>query len=258
MESRSLHFAAIAQNIPGHVGPEFLAANSLALRSRRTLDRRAFVRRHATIRVEPRPDVSPVGVAAGDSECGLSTKDLGRPVQCGLFGCQVRDHSDSLRVVDPYSQSCVDHPRAAHLSLRMPRDQITRSAIGKRLATARALAKLSQSETARLLTADGYKYVKGSIGAWEHGRNIPDALVICKLAEIFSTTVDALLVDKALSAEAIRFAKQFDGLDDEHQRAFRGMWEGYFKATESPDKPRGTRIDDSQPARRAARKKVAR
>lgn len=81
------------------------------------------------------------------------------------------------------------------------------------------------------LTARGYPLTKQGLGHWESGRNVPDAMWLRRLAKLYGTTLDALVWDDALTIEAIRFAAQYDALNDQQQRAFRAMWLAYFTET---------------------------
>lgn len=108
-----------------------------------------------------------------------------------------------------------------------------RKGLGARLAAARNLASLTMEQAAQRLTKKGYPISKQGIGHWESGRNVPDAIWLRRLAKLYGTTLDALVWDDALSMESIRFAAQFDGLDEKQQRAFRAMWLGYFEQSVS-------------------------
>lgn len=110
-----------------------------------------------------------------------------------------------------------------------------RKALGERLATARKQAHLTLEKVAKALTDYGYPYGKAAVGAWEVGRNAPDALVMRRLAKLYKTTIDALMWDDSLSNEAIQFAAQFDNLSDAKQKAFRLMWLGYFEGATSDE-----------------------
>jgi len=111
----------------------------------------------------------------------------------------------------------------------MARDEDDKKALGERLASARTLAGMTQPEVAKALSDLGYAFGKGAISAWEKGRNVPDSLVLRRLAKLYKTTADALLWDTALSMEAVRFGAQFDGLTTKQQRSFRAMWLAYFE-----------------------------
>lgn len=142
-------------------------------------------------------------------------------------------------------------------------------ALGERLRSARRIAGETLESVARKLTESGIPVGKAAVGHWETGHAVPDALQIRRLAKIYGTTVDALLWDDSLTIEAVRFAAQFDALNDAQQRAFRGMWMGYFEAA-APDtdvakalananeKIRGHVVDEtSSAAKKAPAKRVA-
>lgn len=161
----------------------------------------------------------------------------------------------SLRSVDYFCQRYVDPGFSPGLRWRMSHEPDQKEALGSRLAAARKLAGLTLDGVAEKLTAAGYKTGKAAVGAWEKGRNVPDSLVLRKLAKIYGTTTDALLWDDAISIEAIRFAAQFDALTDRQQRAFRAMWLAYFEQAKTDeevdeawrDKPAGSPPRPSPP-----------
>lgn len=113
----------------------------------------------------------------------------------------------------------------------MATDDERRREFGARLRSARTLAGYTLDGVAEALTDHGYKYGKAAISAWEVGRTVPDAMVLAVLGRLFGTTADALLWGGALSMEAVRFGSQFDSLDADQRRAFRGMWNGYVDST---------------------------
>jgi transcriptional regulator with XRE-family HTH domain len=93
--------------------------------------------------------------------------------------------------------------------------------LGKRLAEARDLAGLTQPTVAVLLTNAGIPTQgKGTVSAWEKGRNVPDALVLKHLSRLYDASADALLGLPAASAEAERLAILFDSMDDEAKVGF--------------------------------------
>lgn len=105
----------------------------------------------------------------------------------------------------------------------MARDEEDRKALGQRLATARKLASLTLVDVAAHLTENGYQYGKQAISAWETGRNVPDSLVLRRLAKLYGTTVDALLWDDSLTMEAVQMAAWFDSLSEEQRRTYRAV-----------------------------------
>lgn len=136
----------------------------------------------------------------------------------------------SLRCVDVSRQRCVDDRSSARLLWAMAHPEDERKALGQRLASARKLAGFSSIESAaQALTAKGYPITKPGLGAWEAGRNLPDALWLRRLAKLYGTTLDALVWDDAITIEAIRFAAQYDGLSEKQRRAFKAMWLAYFE-----------------------------
>lgn len=104
-----------------------------------------------------------------------------------------------------------------------------RKALGRRLASARALAGYTLEGIAKALTGRGHPIGRAAVGAWEVGRNVPDALWLKRIAKIYGTTLDALVWDEAISMEAIQFAVQYDALTEANRRKFRAMWLAYFE-----------------------------
>lgn len=81
--------------------------------------------------------------------------------------------------------------------------------LGKRLAACREMSHLKQEGAAEALGI-----TKAAISAWETGRNMPDALMLKKLAKLYSVSADAILWENSLSMESMRFAAQFDSLSE--------------------------------------------
>lgn len=106
-----------------------------------------------------------------------------------------------------------------------------RKAFGRRLAAARNKAGLTLEGAAQRLTDNGHPIGKAAIGAWEKGRNLPDAIWLQRLAKLYGLSLDALVWDDTLSIEAMRFAARYDALDEQQQRAFRALWAAYFEQT---------------------------
>lgn len=75
----------------------------------------------------------------------------------------------------------------------MKHDQALQTEFGARLAKARAAKELSLQGAASKLEAAGIKVSRATVGAWEDGRNLPDSIVIGRLAKIYGVTADALM-----------------------------------------------------------------
>lgn len=75
----------------------------------------------------------------------------------------------------------------------MGHDAEERKALGQRLATARKLAGHTLDSAAAELTQRGTRIGKAAVGAWEVGRNMPDALWVRRLARLYSISADTLL-----------------------------------------------------------------
>jgi transcriptional regulator with XRE-family HTH domain len=115
----------------------------------------------------------------------------------------------------------------------MAHSQEDREALGKRLAAARNLNGLTIEGAAKELTKRGYPVSKAGVGAWEKGRNVPDAIWLRRLAKLYGTTLDALAWDDSLSIEAIQLAAQFDGLNEKQKSTLKALWMAYI--SESTD-----------------------
>ena len=110
-----------------------------------------------------------------------------------------------------------------------------RKGLGKRLAAARNLAGLTIDGAAKKLTADGYPISKQGVGAWEAGRNVPDAIWLRRLAKMYNTTLDALVWDDSISIEAIQFAAQYDSLGERKRGTFKALWMAYIQTSASDE-----------------------
>jgi transcriptional regulator with XRE-family HTH domain len=132
------------------------------------------------------------------------------------LGCSIADFSPRLAA------------EVEQLANVLPHNTEDRDGLGGRLRAARTNVGLNDEEAAAAVGV-----AKGSIGAWEGGRAVPDAIMLGRLAKVYEVTSDALLWDEAISMEAIRFAVQFDNLGDRQQRAFRAMWMAYFEQAKS-------------------------
>lgn len=115
----------------------------------------------------------------------------------------------------------------------MAHSQEDKTALGQRLASARKLAGFTIDGAAKALTIKGYPITKAAVGAWEKGRNLPDALWLTRLAKLYGTTVDSMVSDDSITLDAMRFAAQFDGLTERQKRSFRAMWLAYFEQSKT-------------------------
>lgn len=115
----------------------------------------------------------------------------------------------------------------------MAHEESDRKALGKRLAAARNLKGYTIDSAAKELTKLGYPLTKGGLGAWEAGRNVPDAIWLRRLAKLYNTTLDALVWDDSLTIESIQLAAQFDGLNEKQKSTLKALWMAYI--TESTD-----------------------
>lgn len=110
-----------------------------------------------------------------------------------------------------------------------PLDPVRRG-IGQRLKAAREQKALTQQEVATKFGVN-----KATVSAWETGAGSPDAVRLRRLARLYDVSADALLWDDSLTIEAMRFAAQFDALNDRQQRSFRAMWLAYFEEAASDE-----------------------
>jgi hypothetical protein len=124
-----------------------------------------------------------------------------------------------------------------------------RRALGRRLASARTLAGYTLDGAAAALSTKGHTIGRAAIGAWEVGRNLPDALWLKRIAKLYGTTLDSLVWDESISMEAIQFAAQYDALNEANRRKFRAMWLAYFEEAKSD-----AEVEESMPiTKRGAR-----
>lgn len=109
----------------------------------------------------------------------------------------------------------------------MARDIEDRQALGSRLKAARNAVGLTLASTATALSEQGIPAIKQTVGSWEKGVNVPDALVLKKLAKLYQQSADALLWENSLSIEAMQFAAQYDALTETQKRTLRAIWMAY-------------------------------
>lgn len=92
-------------------------------------------------------------------------------------------------------------------------DPEDKKALGRRLAACREVKGWKQDFAAKQLGV-----TKAALSAWETGRNMPDALFLKKIAKLYDSSVDAILWENALSNESMRFAAQFDSLNERQRQ----------------------------------------
>lgn len=110
----------------------------------------------------------------------------------------------------------------------MARDIEDRQSLGSRLKAARNAVGLTLVAAATALSEQGIPAIKQTVGAWEKGVNVPDALVLKKLAKLYNQSADALLWENALSIEALQFAAEYDALNETQKRTLRAIWMAYI------------------------------
>ena len=94
-----------------------------------------------------------------------------------------------------------------------------RAGFGSRLAAARKMKNLSQTEVGDRL---GYK--KAAVSAWETGRGDPGVFVLRTQAKLYDVSSDSLLWEDALSPEAMKIAVEFDHMTDAQKRKLLVFW----------------------------------
>lgn len=99
-----------------------------------------------------------------------------------------------------------------------------RRGLGLRLASARKDKKLTQDDVALKFSLN-----KATVSAWETGRGVPDALTLRALAKLYDTSADALLWEDSLSPDAMKFAAEFDSLNEAQKRTLHAMWMAYIR-----------------------------
>ena len=72
----------------------------------------------------------------------------------------------------------------------MKHDEEQRKALGQRLADARNAAGLTLQHVGQTL---GYKAAKQTVGHWETGHSVPDALTLVSLCRIYKTSPEKIL-----------------------------------------------------------------
>jgi len=90
-----------------------------------------------------------------------------------------------------------------------------RKALGQRLAAVRHIKGWKQE-----FVAEQMGMTKAALSAWETGRNLPDALALRRLAELYGIGADAILWENGLSKEALMVAAKFDSLNDRQRKTF--------------------------------------
>lgn len=69
-------------------------------------------------------------------------------------------------------------------------------ALGTRLQAARNGAGLTLDAAAQALRDRNYQISRATIGAWEVGRNVPDAIWLRRLARLYGCSLGALVMDE--------------------------------------------------------------
>lgn len=135
----------------------------------------------------------------------------------------------SLRHVDLSSQPCVDYRSSARLPYVMAyaHEQHDKDALGRCLAEARKQAGFTLESAAAALTRLGHPISKGGVGAWEKGRNLPDALWLRHLAKLYEVPMGVLVGGDQADAGRWPFATidraRFDALEPEQRLEIQGV-----------------------------------
>lgn len=103
-----------------------------------------------------------------------------------------------------------------------------RAGLGMRLASAREGKGLTQAQVAARFNLN-----KATVSAWEKGRGVPDAIRLRELAKFYDVSADSLLWEDSLSPEAMKFAVEFDSLNEVQKRTLHAMWMAYIRESAS-------------------------
>lgn len=133
------------------------------------------------------------------------------------------------------------------------RDELDKKALGARLRAARVQSNLTLDQVGKLLGDAGFSAKKAAISAWELGRNVPDALVLKRLAKIYNQSTDALLWDDALSLEALQIAASFEALSPSQKSALKTIWMAFVTEGHS-----GSGLPSTPPPPQSRPPKIAR
>lgn len=77
--------------------------------------------------------------------------------------------------------------------------------------------------------AERFDINKATVSAWETGRGVPDALRLRALAKLYDVSADSLLWEDSLSPDAMKFAADFDSLNETQKRTLYAIWEAYIR-----------------------------
>lgn len=109
---------------------------------------------------------------------------------------------------------------------------------------------------------------RATLGAWEVGRNLPNAVVLRRLSEFYGTSADELIgLAPSRSARAAEMSKQFDALPaPEQERGWR-IWQAFVSgvpgtgdlqlSAEEQDRVRRNHVDTDSAPSQARRGKTA-
>jgi len=133
----------------------------------------------------------------------------------GVFSSMRLVYAAFLPLVNPACRLNVNLHTDALLGLGRVYDSFSmeNETLGDRLQKARHKAGLTLQQV-----ADALGLTRGAVGAWEQGRNVPDAIRIGRLANLYKTTTDSLISgenvhspDLIRALEAVLKAHSVDG-----------------------------------------------
>lgn len=117
-----------------------------------------------------------------------------------------------------------------------------RKQVGQRLAAARELKGLSQTEV-----GNRFGVGKGTVSAWETGRGDPGIFRLRELAKLYEVSSDALLWASAPTIEAMQIAAQYDSLTERQKSTWRALWMAYItEASEAGNNLPAAPTEDSR------------
>lgn len=72
--------------------------------------------------------------------------------------------------------------------MELPRDRVDASGIGMRIRRLRQENQLKQIELSMRIGVD-----RTSLSSYENGKRLPDITILCRIADVFGVTLDALV-----------------------------------------------------------------
>lgn len=218
-----------AQDAPLHIGAQVFTPDALTVRRGRLFDRRAVLGRDLAVGVEPGPDAGTVPESKDGRQGCLTADDLSCASKRLLLGGDDDVHGEVYAAyTSRVNASQTLGARSAYLP-GMDKNANDKSALGPRLKAARVSAGFTQDAAAERL---GLK--KATISSWETSRNVPDSLMLGRIARLYGTTTDALLWDAPYTSDASAVAAEFQAMSEDRRRVFLAMWKAYVGSADTP------------------------